>query len=1043
MRPCLGCVVLLLGLLMVGFSQQRLDAEDFAEGVEEVVPVRLNGGGRVSKRSEEHPRFSLTAFGRTFTLSLNPDSSFISPDMKLYRIKAVDLSASGASEGRERVRRQVAGGIFTRPHRAVNTSRESGEELRGCFFTGTVDSSPDSVVAVSLCHGMLGSFVSGGEEFQIEPERFGSGSSTEQLHIIRRRNFTKTLLGAKSSSGQAEDGHYTAPCPVKEEREATGGAEESQGRLSGVGGVEGTLTDRMGGREGTFRESTETSHGALRENMGGRQVTRGVEGTLTEDSLDIGTGIERKVSDGTTRRRRFVSAPRFIETLVVADASMSRFYGDGIKHYILTLVSVAAQLYKHPSIKNSVNIVIVKVLIVEDEEVGPALSSNGGLALRNFCSWQQLFNPSSQRHPEHFDTAVLFTREDICGHQSCDTLGVADVGTMCDPKRSCSVIEDSGLQAAFTIAHELGHVLSMPHDDSKNCERHFERMSQNHVMAPIFNGFNKTSPWSPCSAFYITEFFDNGHGDCLLDAPEKTLPLPTELPGLSYSLDRQCQQVFGEGFSYCHNSSVAEACSQLWCQQDGQSVCTTRNGSLPWVDGTNCGPDRTCLDGVCTATEEVMKPKVSVDGGWGKWGPWQQCSRSCGGGVMFSLRECDQPAPQNGGSYCEGQRVQYQSCNTQACESNHGKSFREEQCEKYNNPNHFDIHGNIKQWIPKYAGVSPRDRCKLFCRAKGSSEFRVFEAKVIDGTTCGPDTTSICVQGQCVKAGCDLEIGSNKKFDKCGVCGGDGLSCRKISGSFNKVIQGYSDIVTIPIGATNIDIKQRSNGGVKHDGSYLAVKRADGEYILNGNYSVSTVEQDIPARGAVLKYSGSATTMERIQSFRQLQEAVVIQLLATAGEANPPKVKYTFFIPKGVSFNKPKERSTSVHLIHPFGVPQWVLGEWAECSKSCGSGWSRRTVECKDNAGFYSNHCDKDLKPTDIRPCADLPCPIWQIGPWSSCSRTCGHGERRRSVLCIDYTGNTIAKEKCDPSKQPMSVSEECIYQDCVELPNNGHAMAK
>lgn len=35
---------------------------------------------------------------------------------------------------------------------------------------------------------------------------------------------------------------------------------------------------------------------------------------------------------------------------------------------------------------------------------------------------------------------------------------MADVGTMCDPKRSCSVIEDDGLPSAFTTAHELGKV---------------------------------------------------------------------------------------------------------------------------------------------------------------------------------------------------------------------------------------------------------------------------------------------------------------------------------------------------------------------------------------------------------------------------------------------------------------------------------------------------------------------------------------------------------------------------------------------------------
>jgi len=69
-----------------------------------------------------------------------------------------------------------------------------------------------------------------------------------------------------------------------------------------------------------------------------------------------------------------------------------------------------------------------------------------------------------------------------------------------------------------------------------------------------------------------------------------------------------------------------------------------------------------------------------------------------------------------------------------------------------------------------------------------SAQILVLSLQVIDGTTCGPDTTSVCVQGQCVKAGCDQVIGSNKRVDKCGVCGGNGLSCRKITGSYNKAM---------------------------------------------------------------------------------------------------------------------------------------------------------------------------------------------------------------------------------------------------------------
>jgi len=36
-------------------------------------------------------------------------------------------------------------------------------------------------------------------------------------------------------------------------------------------------------------------------------------------------------------------------------------------------------------------------------------------------------------------------------------LGLAPVAGMCDPGRSCSIIEDIGIATAFTIAHELGH----------------------------------------------------------------------------------------------------------------------------------------------------------------------------------------------------------------------------------------------------------------------------------------------------------------------------------------------------------------------------------------------------------------------------------------------------------------------------------------------------------------------------------------------------------------------------------------------------------
>jgi len=114
---------------------------------------------------------------------------------------------------------------------------------------------------------------------------------------------------------------------------------------------------------------------------------------------------------GSVRKKRFVSSHRYVETMLVADQSMAEFHGSGLKHYLLTLFSVAARLYKHPSIRNSVSLVVVKILVIYEEQKGPEVTSNAALTLRNFCHWQKQHNPPGDRDGEHYDTAILFTRQ--------------------------------------------------------------------------------------------------------------------------------------------------------------------------------------------------------------------------------------------------------------------------------------------------------------------------------------------------------------------------------------------------------------------------------------------------------------------------------------------------------------------------------------------------------------------------------------------------------------------------------------------------------
>lgn len=174
---------------------------------------------------------------------------------------------------------------------------------------------------------------------------------------------------------------------------------------------------------------------------------------------------------GWSRAKRFTKKVRFsrkgaynIETMIAADKKMVEYHGDGLVDYILTLMAVVSKIYRDPSIGNHFNVAVVNVVMLADTEFSTRHPRSGGVSavemMKNFCRWQKNANDLDDDSPRHHDFAVLLTREDICRtpqDNQCDTLGLAELATMCNPNSGCSVVQDNGLSAAFTIAHEMGH----------------------------------------------------------------------------------------------------------------------------------------------------------------------------------------------------------------------------------------------------------------------------------------------------------------------------------------------------------------------------------------------------------------------------------------------------------------------------------------------------------------------------------------------------------------------------------------------------------
>uniref|UniRef100_A0A8C5VK50 ADAM metallopeptidase with thrombospondin type 1 motif 12 n=1 Tax=Microcebus murinus TaxID=30608 RepID=A0A8C5VK50_MICMU len=673
--------------------------------------------------------------------------------------------------------------------------------------------------------------------------------------------------------------------------------------------------------------------------------------------------------------RRSISKERWVETLVVADTKMIEYHGsENVESYILTIMNMVTGLFYNPSIGNAIHIVVVRLILLEEEEQGLKIVHHAEKTLSSFCKWQKSINPKSDLNPVHHDVAVLLTRKDICAgvNRPCETLGLSHLSGMCQPHRSCNINEDSGLPLAFTIAHELGHSFGIQHDGKENdCEpvgRHPYIMSHQLQYDPT------PMTWSKCSKEYITRFLDRGWGFCLDDVPKKKgLKSKVIAPGVIYDVHHQCQLQYGPNATFCQE--VENICQTLWCSVKG--FCRSKLDAA--ADGTRCGEKKWCMAGKCITVGEA--PRASLEAG-AAGHPGPTCPGPAAQEPASAERLCNNPEPKFGGKYCTGERKRYRLCNVHPCRSD-TPTFRQMQCSEFDT---VPYKNEFYRWFP----VFNQGYVDIALIPKGARDIRVMEVE---------------------EAGNFLAIRSEDP-EKYYLNGGFIIQWNgnyKLAGTVFQYDRKGDLEKLMATGPTNESVWiqllfQVTNPGIKY------------EYTVRKDGLDNDVEKLMYfwQYGRWTECSVTCGTGIRRQTAHCIKKGRGI-------------VKATFCDPE----TQPNGRQKKCH--EKACPPRWWAGEWEACSATCGPhGEKKRTVLCiqtmgSDEQALPPTDCQHLLKPKTLISCnRDILCPSdWTVGNWSECSVSCGGGVRIRSVTCAKNHD-----EPCDVTRKPNSRAL-CGLQQC------------
>uniref|UniRef100_A0A7E4UZ46 Peptidase M12B domain-containing protein n=1 Tax=Panagrellus redivivus TaxID=6233 RepID=A0A7E4UZ46_PANRE len=698
----------------------------------------------------------------------------------------------------------------------------------------------------------------------------------------------------------------------------------------------------------------------------------------------------------------------------------SRDADQHLTEFALALINNVHVLYQQPTLSPNLDVVIVRFEMwkVQPAPLETSIHKNGQAQtlLDTFCRYQARVNPGSDlSDPGHWDHGVLLTGYDIY-HTTSSVAGVAPVARMCDELFACSLVEGLHLGRSFVLAHEMGHNMGMVHDGLQN------QCGKGCCLMSAVNGAGKTT-WSTCSVrefnAFLLQLDESGRGNCLRD-PAVSINTydhlnDGRLPGQRFTADQQCSYFWGRDFQVeiPNGRNMEDICRILWCGNSGSTISTAH----PALEGSFCGHDKWCQEGRCRNWKQPTPKPGIIHGGWSEWTspqaacPISPCQVTGAISLKAQLRTCTEPAPNNGGSQCDGANIRGIVCGevSSRCSGLSREEFGDRLCTAIrNDPTRPDRQLTGKSFLH---GTLP---CKIWCHVSESELIRN-KGQFPNGSPCGAG--QYCVSGACLSLACnDKAVVANRK------------DCpevkTKVSIKWDQWSEWSSCSATCRTSEAEKPLQRRmrkcSAPTPECPGKIDETRVCDPVPPLCNPY---TLWSDWSPCSAACGTGGSVTRTRDCQPGATCKDDLLLETKSCPNPRSCPEWSAwqewsECSVPCGNGQRSRQRVCPEEGLCDGEGsqitsctgekclvvvATEESWGEWLPCSVTCGIGFQLRERLCD---GVLCAENSKQARTCNIQDCPrsfrSAPPKLWsQWSSWSPCSSTCGEGFQSRSRTCL------------------------------------------